>query len=146
MRKYMMLAILAVVAAFGVGASGGSALASNCSAYPYAPGIGNHPPANIQTMSGFTCDTNASIQAYDTLFAGDVPGWGLLGTTITTGVLPANVQNYLYWAEGVYGCPLAGGHWWGHWTDWRVKWQGNTLWGPWHETVASGGTYGSCSG
>ncbi len=142
MRKLMLTLVLGVVAAFGLGGTGVAQAASCNAAYPFTPSVAHHPPVTIQAVTSFYCDTAYYVQFYDTLFAGDVPGWGQQGPVINSVAQPAYGTLY---GTTKYPCPLGGAHWWGHWTDWRIKWVGNSVYGPWHETVQSGGVYDVCT-
>lgn len=138
MRKFLLF-LPVLLSAFML-SSAAPAMANSCTLNPDPPGMNHHPPTSTGTDTQISCDHAFYINWYDTLFlGGEAYSWNT--SAATNGPFPAGPA--VVWAT--YPCKIAGYHWWGHWTAYRIKWVGDADFGPVHSTVASAGIYDYCA-
>lgn len=142
LRKLLIALALCVPLAAPLAIDAAPAFANNCTVTPDPPGFSNHPPTQVQTSTQIYCDTNFYLKWTDTIFLGGE------AYTYTSLVATAPAMLPAYWVGLMthqLNCPIGGDHWWGHWTRYWIKWQGQSSYGPPHDSVASGGIYGHCT-
>lgn len=145
MRKFLLALTLTVVAAFGVGISGGSSLAAtNCThSDPAAPSIYPAQLGGFQLSDYFVCTDVSQIQFNDHLYRGGYADDFVAGPLNYYPASPPSFAITLYNRVngcGVYGSP----YWWGHWITFRLRNLNTGTFGNWITTGSSAGTYGQC--
>lgn len=170
MKKILLTLVIGVIAAFGMGATGVaqafSAYPNTPTLAPPPQQIWTSTTFNAQLEDIYGIQTYDELFAGDYMGGASIYGIHTVNNPLTirhcasgayvfaqypTAPCSGYPNNGVYVAFsysqnvthtfGPYPCLLAGAHWWGHRTRYRVDRGGG--WGAWYWTVDSGGNYGA---